>query len=250
MHRYRLDLEYAGTPFVGWQRQTNGLTVQQVVEEALAAFSGEKPVLFGAGRTDAGVHALQQVAHVDLTRDWREDTVRDAVNHHLGTHPVIAYAVTGVPDDFHARFSAVERRYLYRIMDRRAGPALDRNRVWHVRQGLDADAMDHAGQVLVGQHDFTTFRSVQCQAESPLKIIDAVSVARAGSEIHIHVRARSFLHNQVRSFVGTLMEVGRGKWTRDNVSAALKARDRTACGQVAPPEGLYLATVRYSDGHV
>lgn len=247
MPRYRLDIEYDGGPFVGWQRQNNGITVQQVLEEAITGFSGEEQLVYGAGRTDSGVHALHMVAHVDLTKDWPVDTVRDALNHHLGDHPVSVLDAARVSDEFHARFSAVRRSYLYRILDRRSGPALDRGRVWHVRHGLDAPAMHDAAQTLVGRHDFTTFRSVQCQSKSPIKTLDALTVSRMGAEIHLHVHARSFLHHQVRSFTGTLVEVGRGSWTAQNVKEALEAQDRKACGPVAPPQGLYLTAVSYSE---
>ncbi|MCP1337760.1 tRNA pseudouridine(38-40) synthase TruA [Futiania mangrovi] len=245
MPRYRLDLEYDGGPFVGWQRQDNGPSVQQALEEAIARFAGHEVRVQGAGRTDTGVHALRQVAHVDLDRDWPADTVRDATNHHLKPAPVSVLAAAPVPDDFHARFSAVGRAYVYRLLDRRSPPALDRGRVWHVVRTLDTDAMAAAAGHLVGRHDFTTFRAAQCQSASPVKTLDALEVSRVGAEVHVNARARSFLHNQVRSMVGTLVEVGLGRWRPEDVSRALAACDRAACGPVAPPQGLYLSAVRY-----
>jgi tRNA pseudouridine38-40 synthase len=245
MPRYKLSIEYDGGPFVGWQRQANGRSVQQAIEEAIAAFSQEEVVLKGAGRTDAGVHALGQVAHIDLSRDWDTDTVRDAVNAHLRPEPVTILAAELVPDDFDARFSAVKRHYLYRITDRRAPPALERGRLWHVPQPLDEAAMHLAAQSLLGRHDFTTFRSSECQAKSPVRTLDRLDVSRAGGEIAIRASARSFLHNQVRSMVGALKKVGEGKWPVGEVAAALAARDRTRSGPVAPAHGLYLVAVDY-----
>ncbi|MDX5361114.1 MAG: tRNA pseudouridine(38-40) synthase TruA [Alphaproteobacteria bacterium] len=247
MPRYRLDLEYDGGPFVGWQRQDNGPSVQQALEEAIARFAGHAVRVQGAGRTDTGVHALHQVAHVDLDRGWPADTVRDATNHHLKPAPVSVLAAAPVAGDFHARFSAVGRAYVYRLLDRRSPPALDRGRVWHVVRGLDTDAMAVAARHLVGRHDFTTFRAAQCQSASPVKTLDALEVARVGGEVHVNARARSFLHNQVRSMVGTLVEVGLGRWAPEDVARALAARDRAACGPVAPPQGLYLSAVRYPE---
>lgn len=246
MPRFSLVLEYDGTPFVGWQRQSDGFSVQGVLEEAIAKFSGERVGVRGAGRTDAGVHALSQVAHFDLARDWEPSRVRDALNFHLRPHPAAVLDCTRVHDGFDARFSAVERRYLYRILTRRAPPVLDRNRVWWLMRGLDADAMAEAAKVLIGHHDFTTFRATQCQATSPMKTLDKFDIARVGDEIRCTIAARSFLHNQVRSMVGALKLVGEGKWTTDDLTAALAARDRTACAPVAPAAGLYLAAVAYS----
>lgn len=247
MPRYRLDLEYDGGPYAGWQRQAGQPSVQAAVEHAVLAFSGETVTLKGAGRTDAGVHATGQVAHVDLSRAWPADTVRDAVNAHLRqageTVTVLASALAA--DDFDARFSAIGRHYLYRILNRRPPPALERGLVWHVAPPLDASAMHAAAQVLVGRHDFTTFRSIQCQAKSPEKTLDRLDVSRDGDRIEVRASARSFLHNQVRSMVGTLKRVGEGAWTADDVRAALDAKDRAACGPVAPPEGLYLVKVDY-----
>jgi tRNA pseudouridine38-40 synthase len=248
MTRYKLTLEYDGGPFVGWQRQENGLSVQQVVEEAVFGFCGERVHVQAAGRTDAGVHARGQVAHVDIARDTRPDVVRDALNFHLKPHPVAVLAAEVAPPDFHARFSATGRRYLYRIINRRARLALEAGRAWLVSVPLDAAAMALAARRLVGRHDFTSFRSAACQARSPLKTLDRLDVTRHGEEIRIETAARSFLHNQVRIMVGTLKLVGEGKWTADDVSVALAARDRERGGPTAPPEGLYLAEVRYDAG--
>ncbi|MBM3565037.1 MAG: tRNA pseudouridine(38-40) synthase TruA [Alphaproteobacteria bacterium] len=245
MPRYRLTIEYDGGPFVGWQRQTNGLSVQQVVEEALAQLSGEAVAAFAAGRTDAGVHALGQVAHCDMARDFPADTVRDALNFHMKPHPVAILSAEIAAPDFHARFSATMRRYVYRIANRRARPALDFGRKWWVPGALDAGAMHEAARHLVGKHDFTTFRASLCQAKSPVKTLDVLDVVRDGDDIAVHARARSFLHHQVRNMVGTLKLVGEGKWTPDDVKAALEAKDRARGGPTAPPEGLYLAEVGY-----
>jgi tRNA pseudouridine38-40 synthase len=245
MPRYRLLIEYDGGPFVGWQLQAGGRSVQGVITEAIAAFTEEKVTVHGAGRTDAGVHALGQVAHVDLARDWRPDRVRDALNARLRPHPVAVLAVDKVADAFHARFSAKRRHYLYRIVNRRADLALERNRAWRVPRPLDAAAMHAAAKGLVGRHDFTTFRAADCQAKSPVKTLDRLDVAREGDEVCVRASARSFLHHQVRSMVGSLVAVGEGKWSGQNLAAALAARSRAACGQVAPPEGLYLVGVEY-----
>ena len=245
MPRYKLTIEYDGTPFVGWQVQDNGASVQGVLAEAVLAFAGERAVVGGAGRTDAGVHALGQAAHVDLTKDWPPDTVRDALNAHLRPHPIAVILAERVADDFDARFSAIKRHYRYRIVNRRADLALDRHRAWRVPRPLDAAAMHDAAQRLVGRHDFTTFRSTECQAKSPVKTLDRLDVTRDGDEVRVATMARSFLHNQVRSMVGSLVHVGEGKWSADDLAAALAARDRTACRQVAPPQGLYLVRVEY-----
>jgi tRNA pseudouridine38-40 synthase len=245
MPRYRLLIEYDGGPFVGWQMQTGGPSVQGVITQAIAAFADEKVTVHGAGRTDAGVHALGQVAHVDLARDWRPDRVRDALNAKLRPHPVAVLAVEKAADSFHARFSAKRRHYLYRIVNRRADLALERNRAWRVPRPLDAAAMHAAAQRLIGRHDFTTFRAADCQAKSPVKTLDRLDVERAGDEVRVHSSARSFLHHQVRSMVGSLVLVGEGKWSVDDFSATLAARSRAACGPVAPPEGLYLVSVDY-----
>ncbi len=245
MPRYKLTIEYDGTPFVGWQVQDNGPSVQGVLTESIAAFTGERVVVAGAGRTDAGVHALGQVAHVDLAKDWDGDTVRDAVNFHLRPRPIAVLTAEQVTENFDARFSATKRHYLYRIVNRRADLALDQNRAWRVPRPLDGDAMHAAAQKLVGRHDFTTFRAAQCQAKSSLKTLDQLDVKRDGDEVRITAAARSFLHHQVRSMVGSLVHVGEGKWSAEDLAAALAARDRTRCGQVAPPQGLYLVRVEY-----
>jgi tRNA pseudouridine38-40 synthase len=246
--RYKLVIEYDGTPFVGWQAQENGPSVQAVLAAAFAGFTGEEVRLQGAGRTDAGVHALGQVAHVDLSRPWDADTVRDAVNAHLRPHPIAVLAAEEVPNTFDARFSARARHYVYHIVNRRADLALERSRAWRVPRPLDSGTMHAAAQNLVGRHDFTTFRAAECQARSPVRTLDRLAVERAGEageEIRIAASARSFLHNQVRSMVGSLVWVGEGRWSADDLAGALAARDRTACGPVAPPEGLYLVRVDY-----
>ncbi len=245
MPRYKLVIEYDGAPFVGWQVQDNGQSVQAVLAAAVAAFCGETVAVNGAGRTDAGVHATGQVAHVELAKDWDTDTVRDAVNAHLRPHPVAVLSAEAVSTDFDARFSATKRHYLYRIVNRRADLALDRRRAWRIGRPLDAAAMQAAAQRLVGRHDFTTFRAAECQARSPVKTLERLDVARDGEEICIHASARSFLHTQVRSMVGSLALVGEGRWSDDDLARALDARDRTACGPVAPPDGLYLVRVDY-----
>ena len=245
MPRYRLTIEYDGTPFVGWQTQAAGHSVQSLLEEAFHKFCGETVSVRGAGRTDAGVHALGQVAHVDLGKAWEAFRVREAVNFHLKPSPIVVLAAEEVPATFDARFSATQRHYLYRILTRRAGPALDRNRVWWLNHPLDAHAMQDAARVLVGRHDFTTFRATQCQAKSALRTLDRLDVSLCGEEIHIEASARSFLHNQVRSMVGSLKLVGDGKWSAYDLEAALLARDRTRCGVVAPAQGLYLVRVDY-----
>jgi len=247
MPRYRITVEYDGAPFVGWQRQDNGPSVQQALEEAVFAMTGEKVRVHGAGRTDAGVHAMGQVAHFDISRHFPPHRIRDGLNHHLRPAPVVVLEAREADAQFHARFSAVKRHYLYRILNRRSPPALDRGRVWHVPRPLEAGLMHEAAQVLVGRHDFTTFRAAQCQAESPVKTLERIAVTREGDEIRITVSARSFLHNQVRSIAGSLKLVGEGKWTAGDLRAALEACDRSACGPVAPPEGLYLTAVDYPD---
>ncbi len=245
MPRYKLTIEYDGTPFVGWQVQDNGPSVQGVLVDAIAAFTGERAALCGAGRTDAGVHALGQVAHVDLAKDWDGDTVRDALNAHLRPHPIAVLAAEQVAESFDARFSASKRHYLYRISNRRADLALEGNRAWRVPRPLDCAAMHAAAQRLVGRHDFTTFRAAECQAKSPVKTLDRLDVARDGEDVRVTASARSFLQHQVRSMVGSLAHVGEGKWSADDLATALAARDRAACGQVAPPQGLYLVRVEY-----
>lgn len=245
MPRYKLTLEYDGTPFVGWQMQENGPSVQGRVAEAIKAFSGEEVVPRGAGRTDAGVHALGQVAHFDLAKDWEPGKVRDALNAQLRPDPISVLACERVAEDFDARFSAKARHYVYRIIDRRAPLALERDRAWGVFRALDAAAMHEAAQVLVGNHDFSTFRSAECQAKSPVKTLDRLDVSRHGEVIRVEASARSFLHNQVRSMVGSLKLVGEARWAAHDLKHALEARDRNACGPVAPACGLYLVKVDY-----
>jgi tRNA pseudouridine38-40 synthase len=245
MPRYRLDLEYDGGPYKGFQAQGGLPTVQGSIERAAKAFSGETLRLQAAGRTDTGVHALHQVVHIDLEREWRPEVVRDALNAHLVPEPIAVIAASLAPDGFHARFSAKGRRYLYRIVNRVAPPSLERGRAWHVKKPLDVGAMALAAKALVGHHDFTTFRDADCQAKTPMKTLDAAEVSRAGDEVRLTFSARSFLHRQVRSMTGSLAEVGAGRWTADDLKAALEAKDRAACGPVAPAAGLYLAGVEY-----
>jgi len=245
MPRFKLLIEYDGTPFVGWQAQDNGVSVQSAIAAAVTAFSGETVPVHGAGRTDAGVHALGQAAHVDLAKDWDIDSVRDALNFHLRPQPIAVLSAERVGEDFDARFSATKRHYLYRIVNRRADLALEANRSWRVGRPLDTEAMHAAAQRLVGRHDFTTFRAAECQAKSPVKTLDRLDVTRNGEELNVTAAARSFLHHQVRSIVGSLVHVGEGKWSAGDLAAALAARDRARCGQVAPPQGLYLVRVEY-----
>ncbi len=245
MTRYKLTIEYDGGPYFGWQRQKSHSSVQQAIEQACFALDGSKPQVFGAGRTDAGVHALGQVAHVDLTKNLRADKVRDGLNFHLAAHPITILDAQIVDGEFHARFDAVARTYLYRLIDRRPKLALDKGRVWRLPVRLDVDIMHHAAGHFLGEHDFTTFRDKLCQAKSPVRTLDELTVTRTGAEIHIHAKARSFLHRQIRSITGTLAEVGMGKLTAQNVVHMLAARDRTACSPVAPPDGLYLVAVDY-----
>ena len=248
MPRYKLTIEYDGAPFVGWQRQPNGPSVQAALEEAVFAFAGERPPVQAAGRTDTGVHARGQVVHLDLSSERPVETIRSAINFHLKPQPVSVLTAERAPPGFHARFSATWRRYRYRIINRRAPPALDRGQLWHVPVALDVAAMADAAAVLVGHHDFNSFRSTACQAPSALKTLDLLEVTRHGEEIHVDVGSRSFLHNQVRILVGTLHLVGRRQWSRGDVEAALAARDRTRAGPTAPPHGLCLMEVRYELG--
>ncbi len=247
MPRYKLTIEYDGTPYAGWQRQENGHTVQGAIEQAFRKFCGEDVTLGAAGRTDAGVHAKLQVAHVDLGKDWAASKIRDALNAYLvmAQERVSILNVEKTTDDFDARFRACARHYLYRIHNRRSPLAIGYQRAWWVQKRLDHEAMHEAAKRLLGEHDFTTFRATQCQAKSPVKSLDRLDVTRDGEFVELRVSARSFLHNQVRSFAGSLMEVGIGRWTADDLQAALEARDRKACGQVAPPYGLYLIGVDY-----
>ena len=246
MPRYRLLIEYDGTSFVGWQQQAEGVSVQGALKDAIAKFSGESVSVRGAGRTDAGVHALGQVAHFDLTKDWDPFRVQEAINFHLKPRFAAVLECAIADPGFDARFSATKRHYIYRLLCRRAPPVLERNRVWWLNHALDVDAMAEAAKIFVGHHDFTTFRAAQCQALSPVKTVDAMSVVADGSEIRIDVSARSFLHSQVRSMVGSLKLAGDGKWTVRDLEDALVARDRTRCGPVAPASGLYLARVDYN----
>lgn len=249
MPRYALKIEYHGAPFVGWQRQKDLPSVQGAVEAALGRLEPGDHTIAAAGRTDAGVHGLGQVAHCDMAREWDAFRLSEALNYHLKPAPVAIVAAAPVADDWHARFSALERQYLFRILMRRAPVTLNKGLVWHVNRELDVDAMQQGADMLIGKHDFTTFRSVICQADSPVKTLDELRLEQVdgdcGPEVHFHVRARSFLHNQVRSFVGTLEHVGRGSWTPEDVRTALQARNRADCGTVCPPHGLYLARVRY-----
>jgi tRNA pseudouridine38-40 synthase len=240
MPRYKLTIEYDGQGFYGWQLQAQSISVQGVLEQALQHIHSTYCHVYGAGRTDAGVHALEQVAHVDLPKEWDPFVLRNAINGNLRPHKVSVLEAELVSDEFHARFSAVKRRYLFRISNRRAPPAIDHGKVWHVPVDLDTDKMHEAAQFLVGNHDFTTFRSSDCQAKSPVKTLDVLTVARYGEDIEVRAEARSFLHHQVRSMVGSLKAVGDGKWTPWQMKKALEARDRSACAAVAPPQGLYL----------
>ena len=248
MRNIALRIEYDGTDFVGSQWQNNGRSVQGELEGAWEQLTQERRRVNLAGRTDAGVHAFGQVAHVDLAREWDTDTVRDALTAHLRPHPIAVLSAERVGDDFDARFSATRRHYLYRIVNRRADLTLDRDRAWRVARPLDAASMHAAAQGLVGRHDFTTFRAAECQAKSPVKTLDGLDVERSGEEILVHASARSFLHTQVRSMVGSLVLVGDGKWSAQDLAAALAARDRTACAPLAPPQGLYLVQVDYAAG--
>ena len=245
MPRFKLTIEYDGSDFSGWQRQENGCSIQQALEEAVFALTSEASVVHGAGRTDAGVHASGQVAHVDLSRSWDAWRLREALNAHLTGRPIAVLKAERAGDDFDARRDALRRHYLYRIVNRRAPLALELNRAWHIKRALDAGAMHEAAQVLIGKHDFSTFRDSQCQANSPMRTLDLLAVERRGDEIRFHVEALSFLHRQVRSMVGSLAEVGAGKWSAGDLLAALEAADRARCGPVAPACGLYLERVDY-----
>lgn len=247
MPRFAFLIEYDGGLFAGWQRQNALVSVQGVIEAALGRLQPGEHVLAAAGRTDAGVHGSGQVGHVDLQRDWDPFRLVEALNAHLRPHPVAIRAVAKVAEDFHARFSAVERQYLYRLLNRRAPPVLERGRVWHIKSALDVAAMAEGAAHLVGKHDFTTFRSAWCQANSPVKTLDEISFSQVGEEIHVRLRARSFLHNQVRSILGSLVQVGHGTWEPAQVARARDARNRAECGPVAPPQGLCLTKVLYPD---
>ncbi|MDO9474261.1 MAG: tRNA pseudouridine(38-40) synthase TruA [Caulobacter sp.] len=245
MPRYRLTIEYDGGPYRGFQAQADLPSIQGAIEAAALGFTGETVRIHAAGRTDTGVHATGQVIHVDLAKDWKPEVVMNALNAHLVPQPVAVLDAQVVADDWHARFSAKARRYQYRILNRPAPPALDRGKVWHVKKPLDADAMHDAAQALVGHHDFTTFRDMQCQARSPLKTLDTATVRREGEMVLLEFASRSFLHRQVRSMAGSIVEVGIGRWTKADVAAALEAKDRRACGPVAPADGLYFTGVSY-----
>ena len=245
MPRYRLLVEYDGRPYHGYQAQPGLPSVQGSLERAVKAFCGEDVRAGSAGRTDTGVHATGQVVHIDLTKDWPAETVRNAINAHLAPEPIVMLDCAVAPAEWHARFSATERSYRYRILNRPSPPGLDKGHVWYVRKALDAEAMHEAAQALVGLHDFTTFRDLACQAKSPVKTLDVAEVVRDGDEIMVRFAARSFLHRQVRSMTGSLAEVGLGRWTAADLKAALEARDRAACGTVAPADGLYLTEVTY-----
>jgi tRNA pseudouridine38-40 synthase len=247
MPRYKLTIEYDGSGLVGWQRQANGLSVQEILEIAAERFCGRKLIVHGAGRTDAGVHALAQAAHIDLPKEWPTDVIRNALNQHVKPHAVSIITVEPVADHFDARRSARGRAYRYRILNRRAPAAVERGRVWHVGVPLDVEGMQQGAALLLGKHDFTSFRDSECQANSPVKTLDKLAVTRQGDEVQIEARARSFLHHQVRNMVGTLKLVGAGKWRAQRVGEALEARDRRAGGPTAPPEGLYLVEVVYPE---
>ena len=245
MTRWRLTVEFDGSSFMGWQRQDHGPSVQQTLEEALQRMTGEQAVFTAAGRTDAGVHALAMTAHVDVGRELTAHRLREGLNALVRPHPISVLDVEQVADDWHARFSCVGRRYLYRILSRRAPAALDAGRVWHIAVPLEPEAMREGAAHLVGRHDFTTFRSAQCQSDSPVKTLDRLDVAKVDDEIHVTAAARSFLHHQVRSMVGCLAMVGRGQWQPDDMRKALAARDRAALGFNAPPHGLYFVEALY-----
>lgn len=246
MTRWRLTIEFDGRPFMGWQRQDHGPSVQQALEEALQRMTGEKTTVIAAGRTDAGVHAIAMSAHVDVQRSLTPQRLREGLNALVRPNPVSVLEVATVAQDWHARFSCLGRRYMYRILNRRAPPALDEGRVWHVAAPLDLERMNESAAYLTGRHDFTTFRSAQCQSASPVKTLDRFEVTRVGGEIHVAAAARSFLHHQVRSMVGCLVLVGRGQWQADDMRKALEARDRSALGFNAPPHGLYFVEATYS----
>ena len=247
MTRWRLTIEFDGGPFMGWQRQEHGPSVQQTLEEAIHRMTGELATVHAAGRTDAGVHALAMTAHVDIVKNLTEHRLREGLNALVRPNPVSVLAASRAPVDWHARFSCIERRYLYRILNRRAPPVLDRGRVWHVAVPLDVDAMREGATHLVGRHDFTTFRSAHCQSDSPVKTLDRLDVTRVGEEIHVEAGARSFLHHQIRSMVGCLALVGRGQWQPEDMRKALEARDRAALGLNAPPHGLYFVGATYPE---
>ena len=247
--RFAITIEYDGNNLVGWQRQTNGLSVQEVLETALFELTGEKKIIQGAGRTDSGVHAFGQVAHFDLKKNIKIDAIRDGLNFHIKKLykkiKVSVLKIKKVKKDFHARFSAKQKTYVYKILDRRPPPAIEKKRVWHIKKKLDDKTMKKAAKILEGKHDFTSFRSTECQSKSPIKTIDSIKISRIGEKIQIWIKARSFLHNQVRIIVGTLVLVGKKKWNEKNIEEALKSKKRAAAGQTAPAEGLYLHSIKY-----
>jgi tRNA pseudouridine38-40 synthase len=245
MQRYKLTIAYDGTGYCGWQRQLDLLSVQEALENAFRSFCGQNVSIIAAGRTDAGVHASGQVCHVDLAKDWREDVVRDAVNQYLMNERIAVLSVEKAGEDFHARFSATSRHYVYKMLNRRAPPVFERGFVWHLKRKVDVAAMDRAAKLLTGRHDFSTFRDAECQAESPVRNLDRFDVTQDGETVQFHLSARAFLHRQVRSMVGTLEQVGSGRWSEDDLVKALQAKDRRACGPVAPSDGLYLDRVDY-----
>lgn len=245
MQRYKLTIAYNGAPYCGWQRQLELLSVQQALEIAFRSFCGQDVTIIAAGRTDAGVHASGQVCHVDLAKEWRTDVVRDAVNQYLANERISVLSAEKIGQDFHARFSATSRHYVYKMLNRRAPPVFERGFVWHLKRKIDAAAMDRAAKLLTGRHDFSTFRDAECQAESPIRNLDRFDVVRDGEMVLFHLSARAFLHRQVRSMVGTLEQVGSGRWSEHDLVRALQAKDRKACGPVAPSDGLYLDRVDY-----
>lgn len=245
MTRFRLTIEYDGRPYMGWQRQPHGPSVQQAIEEAALAITGEETLVYGAGRTDAGVHALAMAAHIDIEKAFTPFRLGEALNAKLRPEPIAILDCREVEEDWHARFSCTGRAYRYRIVNRRAPLALDAGKAWRIPRDLDHEAMHEAAQLLVGKHDFTTFRSAHCQSDSPVKTLDRLTVSREGDEVHVEAEARSFLHHQVRSMVGCLAMVGQGQWTRDDLGEALEAADRSRLGLNAPPGGLYFVAAKY-----
>jgi tRNA pseudouridine38-40 synthase len=245
MQRYKITIEYNGTSFVGWQRQAIGPSIQEVIENALFKMSGSEITLHGAGRTDAGVHATGQAAHFDLRKEFPVDEIMGALNHHIKPHLISILSVDVVPEDFHARFSAVSRSYVYKIINRKAPLALELNKAWHIKENLDVDAMQKAAQFMLGKHDFTSFRSTQCQAKSPVRTIEEIRLVRTSELIEMHIKAPSFLHNQVRIVMGNLRKVGNGTFAPEYIKEILEAKDRTKAAETAPPDGLYLVEVKY-----
>ena len=246
MKRYKIKIEYDGTPFIGWQRQDNGLSVQECIETAIESLFQEKPTLFGAGRTDSGVHATGQAAHLDVPSKYTTRSVMMGLNSYLDASPISILSAEKVDAEFNARFDAIERRYLYRISTRNVRPSLNKFRVWHITKELDIEAMRSAARHLVGTHDFTSFRASQCQAKSPVRTMESIEIEKVDDEIHIKAIARSFLHNQIRNITGSLVEVGKGRWQSEKIKEIRDAKDRQAAGPAAPPHGLYLTDVIYT----